>query len=139
MEIVKFDDKKHYEQLRVFWSQYDWKAPELDCLPRTGFVAEHEGKTIGACFYYKSNSKMCFMDWMIADKEADSHIRRLAVLQLIGVIKNTAKDAGIKVIYTVTGNLKLVETYKQLGFQIMEQNAVTMAHSTAQDLDFLRD
>lgn len=138
MEIVKFNDKEHYEALRMFWAQYDWEAPELDCLPRTGFVAQNETGIIGACFYYKTNSKMAMMDWLIADKESDKEHRNVAVLMLIEKIKTELKDAGVKIIYTITANKKIVETYKRMGFQVMEEGVVSMAHSTNKNLDFLR-
>lgn len=138
MEIVKFNDKEHYKALRMFWAQYDWEAPELDCLPRSGFVAKNDSGILGACFYYKTNSKMALMDWLIADKDANKDERGQAVVMLIDKVKTELKDAGIKIIYTVTANKNLVKTYKRMGFQVMEEGVVSMAHSTSKNLDFLR-
>lgn len=138
MKYEKFDKNKHYEQLRVFWKQYDWIAPEVDVLPETGYVAMVDDKPIAACFVYLSNSALCFMDWMIADKEANPDHRKEAVNGLIDKIKEQASESGYKIIYTITANTHLIGIYGEHGFQPMEKNAYSMAFSTNKNTDFLR-
>ena len=82
---------------------------------------------------------MCIMDWMIADKESNSTDRKESVVKLIGIIKEVVNKHGYEVIYTVTVNKHLVETYKKLGFQVMENDATTMAFSINNNLDFLKE
>lgn len=138
MEIVKFNSEEHYEALKGFWAQYDWEAPDLDCLPRTGFVALSGSSIVGACFYYKTNSKMALMDWLIADKDANKDKRRTAVAGLIDKIKSELEEQGVKIIYTFTANQNIIKTYSRMGFQVMEKDAVSMAYSVDKNLDFLR-
>jgi len=137
MNFTTFIPEKHYESLRSYWSQYDWVAPELSVLPNTGYVVEVDSKVVCACFVYETNSKMAFMDWVIADKDANKDIRKQALgLCLDSSIKTTLSN-GYTYIYTVTANNPLVETYKSIGFEPMETQATSLVYSN-NNKEFLR-
>lgn len=139
MDLVRFEDK-HYPILKEWWAQYGWIAPELDCLPRIGYVALVEGKPICAGFFYQSCSGMALMDWVISDKNAPALTRGKSVHKLIDTIIKEAKGAGFKVLYTVTANEHLLAAYERHGLKRMETGATTMAMSlTDKSLEFLKE
>lgn len=138
MKIVKFNKDNHYKTLKGFWEQYDWSAPKIEYLPKTGYVSKVGGEIIAACFYYRTNSQMAILDWLIADRNSDRRIREMAIVKLIKKIKAEAVLKGFSVLYTISGNARLIETYEGHGFEMMERDAYTMAWSK-KDLAFLGD
>lgn len=139
MEITSFSDK-HYTELSKFWGQYGWIAPSIDLLPRKGFVALDNGKIVAASFCYMSCSGMALLDWVIADKESQPLTRGKAVYKVINACKDYAKEQGKSVLYTVTANTALQETYRKIGFQDMESKATSMAMSLdGTKLDFIKE
>lgn len=139
MELTNFNDK-HYIELSQFWGQYGWVAPSIDVLPRKGFVALQNGKIVAAAFVYMSCSGMALLDWVIGDKQAHPLIRGKAVYKVINACQDYAKEQGKSVLYTVTANKALQETYRKIGFQDMESNATSMAMSLdGTKLDFIKE
>lgn len=139
MEITTFTEK-HYPELVEFWSQYGWTAPSVDVLPRKGFVALDNGKVVAAAFCYMSCSGMALLDWVIGDKNAQPLTRGKAVYKVIGACKDYAKEQGKSVLYTVTANTALQETYRKIGFQDMESKATSMAMSLdGTNLSFIKE
>lgn len=139
MDISEYKTS-HYQELKGFWSQYGWSAPSEDLLPRKGYVAIHDGKIVAAAFVYRSCSGMAMLDWVIGNKEAEAQVRGKGVYKAVQACKDYAKQEGFKVLYTITGNKNLQETYRMIGFQDMEQNITSMAMSLdGSQLDFLKE
>lgn len=139
MEIQPFKTE-HYSELSSFWSQYGWPPPKEEVLPKKGFVAIFNGKIVAASFIYLSCSGMALLDWVIGDKQADPLLRAKAVYNVVNACKDYAKEQNKCVLYTITANKNLQETYKKIGFTEMETNATTMAMSLdGSPLDFLKE
>lgn len=138
MEVIKFDSELHFEVLKSWWLQYGWVVPELETLPPTGFIAVSNGAPICAGFCYFTDSKMAFMDWIIGDRSADKELRKQGVDMVINALITRAKEKEVGIIYTVTGNTHLINTYKELGFGEMEKNISSLAYSFNKDTDFLK-
>lgn len=139
MNIVTFKTE-HYEDLASFWEQYGWKAPSEEVLPKKGFVALSDGKPVAAAFVYLSCSGMALLDWVIGDKNASPMTRSKAVFAVVNACKEYAKESDKKVLYTVTANQALMETYRRMGFKDMESNATTLAMSLdGSSLEFLKE
>lgn len=138
MDVIKFKEE-HYPVLKEWWSQYGWEAPQLETLPKTGFIALSEGKPVVAGFLYKTDSSMAFMDWIIGDKNASALSRGKGAHLVVSSIIQDARESGFQVLYTVTANQPLIESYKRQGLQEMEPGATTLAMSlTDKQLNFLR-
>ncbi len=139
MEITRYTEA-HYADLVSYWAQYGWAAPKESLLPKVGFVAIDNGKAIAAAFVYQSCSGMALLDWVIGDQNAQPLTRGKAVYKVINSCKDYAKAEGFQVLYTVTGNTALQDTYRKIGFSDMERNATSMAMSLdGSKLDFLKE
>ena len=128
MRLVPFNPH-YYEKIKPWWAQYGWEAPRLEVLPKIGFVALKDETPIAAGFYYQSCSGMAYMDWIIADRDASLISRGKAVYRIVERIIEDAKVRGFHVLYTVTANSSLIETYKKIGLSEMESGATTLALS----------
>lgn len=139
MTVFKFKDS-HYEIIKEWWPQYGWTPPGLDVLPKTGFlVLDNNQCPVVAAFYYRSCSGMAYMDWVIGDKNASAMSRGKGVYKAVKAVIEHARKEGFKVLYTVTANQPLIETYKKIGLQEMETGATTLAMSLdGANTNFLR-
>lgn len=128
----------HYSELKRFWAQYGWTAPDIDLLPKRGYVAMKEGKILAAAFVYMSCSGMAMMDWVIGDKDAVALDRGMAVIEVVKECQKYATEHKKSVLYTITGNTHLQDVYRIVGFKNMESNVTSMAMSLdGANLDFL--
>ncbi len=69
-----------------------------DQFPKTGFIVPG----IAAFFLYSTDSSVCYLENLIANKDVNGPERSEAIDQLVEVALATAKDMGFKVAYACT-------------------------------------
>lgn len=103
-----------------WWSDWKWVAPQQDFLPMDGTsgMIVYDGDTpICAGFLYITNSKVCWVDWIISNMNyRDRENRKTALLFLIDSLSNVAANNGAKYIYALIKQPSLIKRYEQLGF-----------------------
>jgi hypothetical protein len=138
MDVVSFN-RIHYPELVSWWKSYGWMPPSIDALASQGFIAVENGAILAAAFIYQTCSSIAFMDWIVAKKNQPKETRQKAVKSVIEACKQYAKDEGYDIVYTITANIHMQDTYRSLGFKDMEKNAVSMAFNIkANELEFLK-
>lgn len=116
MILRDIDLSKDYLQLCIWWSTQGWPCVQKDMLPTTGLIVED----YCAGFIYSTDSSMCLLEWVIADKDTDKELRSQALdILLNGLVKKT-EELGFKHIYTSTKHTKLIERYKQFNFEELD-------------------
>ena len=118
IRILKPND---YTDILVgWWADWKWVAPQIDFLPMDGTsgMIVYDGDTpVCAGFLYITNSKVCWVDWIISNKQyTNRRNRRDALLYLIDTLSNVAVSNGAKYIYALIKNPSLINKYEQLGF-----------------------
>ncbi len=110
-----------YDTILVGWWK-DWlgEAPAKDLLPDNGFcglMVEVDNIPICAGFYYTTNSKIFWIDWIISDmKYRVKPERGKAIKYLIEQLGILGKQLGFKYAYTLFKHPTLGEIYKDLGY-----------------------
>lgn len=87
-------------------------------LPLTGFIVENTA--VG--FLYKSDSSICWIEWLVSNSKVDKEIRSAALDLVIDNLLSEAKAWGAKAVFTSVDNPKLLERYKKHGFQVSDTN-----------------
>jgi len=110
-----------YEEILVkWWKQWRWTAPEKDFLPHNGNggLIVYDGDTpVCAGFVYITNSKVCWVDWIISNVEyKDRDNRKEAITFLIDSLTTVCKNSGAKYVYALIKNKSLIETYQDVGY-----------------------
>jgi len=110
-----------YENTLVkWWESWRFPAPVRDSLPLDGLggiMVSKDGVDICAGFYYLTNSKTAWCEYIISNFEVkDKSLRDEAIVLLINTISIMLKDAGFKYIYTSLKNTSLIERYKMCGY-----------------------
>ncbi len=83
------------------------------------FAAKVPGATpICAGFVYVSNSKVCWVDWIISNKRYTQRDKRKeAITLLINSLTDICKRSGGKYCYALIKSQSLINVYKELGYQ----------------------
>ena len=108
-----------YEKQLTSWFK-QWNIPESikETLPETGFIVDG----IAAIFLYETNSKMCFIECLIRDKEATEEVSNKAIDLLIKHVLRYAKEQNYKFIMSNTKYDRVVEIAEKHGFKTDKSN-----------------
>lgn len=87
-----------FEQISQWALDYDTIYDE-EQFPSVGFIVDG----LAAYFLYQTDSKVCFLENLIANKSADKISREKAIELVINEILKEAEIRGYKVAYATTG------------------------------------
>ena len=120
LNIRRLNDED-YSALVKWWDTWpQWQAPPKDFLPDTGFIVEKNNIGIVAGYVYMTNSKAALLEWIISNPEYRESDRKDAITLLIQAVERVLKDQGIKYIFSIGRNKKLIDTHKQLNWHVDE-------------------
>lgn len=110
-----------YDTLVQWWKDWGWTPPSKDFLPEGGtggYIVLVDDKPVCAAFMYITNSAVCWLDWVISDKNfREKEKRKEALYHLLRVMEQIADSLDhVKYIYALIKNNSLIEKYKELGF-----------------------
>jgi hypothetical protein len=110
-----------YENILVkWWNDWKWEAPAKDFLPddgKGGLVVYDGDVPVCAGFLYITNSKVCWVDWIISNKEyREKPGRKIAKSVLIQALTDSAKNSGSKYAYALIKHKGLISTYQDAGY-----------------------
>lgn len=127
MDIMIFEGRQttqeDYDTLVEWWNYYKFPPPALEFLPDEGtcglMVMDQDGNEICAGFLYETNSKVCWMELIVANPEVkDKKVRKDALEYLIDNLAYLAQDWGYGWIFTSVSHPSLTERYKECGFKV---------------------
>jgi hypothetical protein len=120
MEIRKLDTNDYENILVDWWKDWGWTPPQKDFLPEdgTGGFIVYDGDTpVCAGFIYITNSKACWIDWIVSNKKYRKKPNRKQSLDLlIETLTNVGKLSGNKYAYALIKNNSLIKTYEFFGY-----------------------
>jgi len=110
-----------YEDILVgWWKAWDWEAPVRDFLPEngTGGMIVYDGdEPVCAGFLYITNSKACWVDWIISSRTYRKKPERAQALRmLIESLTNIGKELGYKFAYALIKHPSLIAVYQEMGY-----------------------
>lgn len=127
MKIIEFGARQlvseDYDKLVEWWNYYKFPPPAREFLPDDGLcgimVVDSEGNEYCAGFLYETNSKVCWMELIVANPEIkDKEIRKESLRQLINFLSDLANEWGYTWIFTSVKHPSLTERYLDCGFQV---------------------
>jgi hypothetical protein len=118
--IERFQAEKHYETVSAWWAAAKWPAVPLSHLPQTGVVVTLEGKPAAATWIYKTDSALCWVEWIVADPKV-RRMKRDAVLSvLISAARELAREMGFRSIFMSIKHESLARRIEAQGFMATE-------------------
>ena len=113
MKIVSYTEQ-HKPQLLSWFKQWGWDESGIDLLPDIGLIVENTA----AIFLYYTNSKVCFVEGFISNKDLDKQTRGEALDGLAAASIKQAKEAGFKYSIAYTSQSAVRERSKKFGYSV---------------------
>lgn len=105
MEVKRYQPELHQEQLISWYNQWNIPLECIELLPTTGLIVEN----VCALFWYETNSKVCFIENMICNKEAEETSRILGLNMVCKAVEEQMKQHGCKRIISFSQNPKVLQ------------------------------
>ena len=117
MNIRKWNLDKDYDTLVQWWTDWKFGVVPKECLPPEGIMVENDGVPICAGgLYVGEGTQFAFMEWIVADKNANKRSVHTALKMCIDALIDLAKAKGIKLVYTATKERELHKRYTKFPF-----------------------
>jgi hypothetical protein len=121
---VRKIELEDYKYINKWWIDQDFDHLNLEILPMKGLgglIVEKE-KPIAAAYLYLTNSKMGYIDNLIADPKYKSKDRFNIILKLIAACKQMAKEVGCLEVWAITNSKGIIKRCEELEYNITENN-----------------
>lgn len=119
---VRLFTEKDYPIVCSWWKDHQWPSIPLSFLPKTGIIVDD----CAAGFLYCTDSKLCWLEFVVVDKSADKQRRRDALDLLISESIEIAKESGYMVMFSSVSHAGLIQRYKNHGFDVTDQNMTNL-------------
>tara|TARA_R100000664_G_scaffold399_4_gene1070 strand:+ start:8943 stop:9353 length:411 start_codon:yes stop_codon:yes gene_type:complete len=120
LNIRPLTESDYEDTLVEWWKDWRWTPPPKDFLPDNGtggFMVSDNDTPICAGFFYITNSKVGWCEWVISNMEYKNRKnRQQAFSLLIDTLTNVCKKSGMRYVYALLHNKSLVNVYENLGF-----------------------
>ena len=126
---VRKIELEDYEYINKWWVEQGFDAPSRDILPMDGLggIIIEKDKPIAVAYLYLTNSKMGYMDNLIADPKYVSKDRFDIIIRLMGACEKMAKESGCLEVWAMSNNRGILQRCKALGYNISERNYAMMS------------
>lgn len=118
-------ENNDYEMLCEWWKDWKWTPPTRDMLPGNGeggIIIESNGQPVCAGFLFFTNSKMCWIEFIVSNFKYREKDRGECIELLINILSSIAEKEGFKYIYTSLKSKPLVQKYLNCGFELGDNN-----------------
>jgi hypothetical protein len=129
MMNARYLQDEDYEKLTKWWDGSGFPAPPKNMLPENGtggIMIQKSDRDICAGFVYFTNSKIAWIEFIVADPTYRESDRSEAIMLLINTLKILAKDTGYNAIFTSVKNSSLISKYEACGFIKGDSNSQEM-------------
>lgn len=118
-----FSPEKHYQTICQWWEAQNWPKVPLEFLPSFGLVVYHGETPAVAGWLYRTDSAICWIEWIVANPEVRGEPRTEAINLLLSSLKEKAKECGGKIIFTTANNGSLVQRLEKNGYIVTDKDA----------------
>ena len=111
--------EEDYTVLCEWWKWFRFPAPPQECLPNNGLggiMVSRDGTDIVAGFLYFTNSKMCWLEFIVSNPQYRDKDRTEAIRLLIDELTGIAQRKGYKVVFSSVKKEGLVNHYEACGY-----------------------
>lgn len=114
-----------HEMLCRWWKEWGWEPVPREFLP-AGFIVEDDAGPLYASFVYMTGTGICWLEWILSNKEAEPCRKRGAKEYMVERIEKMLRATGVKAIFTTSRDLGLVNGLKKCGFEVSETGMVQL-------------
>lgn len=118
--INKFDPAIDYELIKIWFSEWEWSAPELDQIPSESYIVSVNEIPVAFSCFGKTDTSIAIMGFTIARKDKISG-KSEALDSLINHIFKRVGECGFKYLHYYTDSAIMVDRMEKLGMQVTDR------------------
>lgn len=125
--IRLFDKENEYTEVCKWWRHHKWTPPPADHLSTLGLVCCVDNLPVAAGWFYITNSKYCWIEFLVANPAAPIKDRTKGLKLLLERLKNEGKvccPGGT--IFTSLRSKGLIRLAKKVGFVVGDEGMTNM-------------
>lgn len=130
--ILRYLNDSDYNTLLGWWESHGWKAPNRDFLPENGkgglILLTQDNIPVCAGFIYFTNSKVCWLEYLISNPGYREDNRKHLINVLIEGLIDEANKFGFKYVFTVAKTKLIKSVFERNGFNIGTENTTEMVY-----------
>lgn len=132
MNLVPFDERKHYGLLSKWWEKHGWPAMPVHKLPPFGWMVETEEETLVGAFAYLDNggTGVAMLEWTVGNPSASPKDLIKAMKTLFNFMSQELKRLEYDVIFTSCRQPGLVRIYESCGFSKTDEGMTHLVKIT---------
>jgi len=119
---IRLFNPSDYELLCSWWKEHNWPSIPFEFLPKIGIIVDD----CVAGFIYSTDSKICWLEFIISDPKSENYKRQVALNILIEEACKTSSALGFKAIFTSVSHKRLIQKYQNNGFEITDNNMTNL-------------
>lgn len=96
--------------------------PQVNLLPRSGFIVESNSKPVLCGFLYRTDSPLGIISSIISDRDHDKMEIHAGLDLLIKALAVRAKEVGVELLTVSTKIESLRTRFEKFGFQLTDEN-----------------
>lgn len=105
--------EQDYDTLVSWWKAHKWEAlPAID-IPDTGYIAN---ECAFGCLYIDIHLRFAMLEWVVTDPKTNGKELVASLHELMDKLLATAKEVGVKRVYSVLKHKGLIRLYQKHGF-----------------------
>lgn len=126
LSFEKFDQEKHYETVCDWWTAHKWPPVRPDVLSDDGIVITSNGAPVSACWLYRSNSSVCWLEFFVVNPKIEKNLRDVCLDLMIVVAIERARFVGASCIFCSIKIPKLIKRLTKNGFEETDKTMTNM-------------
>lgn len=119
---IRLFQPSDYSLISSWWKDHEWPSIPLTFLPKTGIIVDD----CAVGFLYCTDSKICLLEFVLVDPNADKVRRRTALDVLINEASELAKELGFEAIFASLSHKGLIARYEKHGFKVTDQSTTNL-------------
>lgn len=109
MESKRIDLERDYEVLVGWWTKWGFPCPPAHFLPPLGVMIYNEGYPVAAGFFYRSDSKIGWLEWIVGNPDVSKDVRGAGLVELFRAVKVIATTLDFTAVFTSSKSASLNE------------------------------
>jgi hypothetical protein len=121
LAVELFEPSKHYATICGWWTAQSWPPMPLTHLPQTGVVVMRDGKPAAAGWLIRTDTAICWLEWIVADPGVRHDERSEVLSVLISSCRVLAQVMGFQSIFSSSASESLSKRLDDHGIKATDR------------------
>jgi hypothetical protein len=120
MQIVKFNEQKHFPVLQTWFKAYEWPCCDRESLPENSFLIYDQETPVAFSYFAKTDSNVAIMGFTIANPGVRKEVRGEGLDILSKHILKEVENQGFSYLFYFADKNPMVERMTHNGMTVTD-------------------